>query len=131
MKKCPICKMIVEAENECPYCQTTLTYEETIESEREHIVYNKYFFLCMIKRVWFSVACSVFCIIRVIIQHATISPLLLCMAGLCVVSLIVSIFQRGLEKTIQWKYSQNYSTYKVQLWKYLFGGVAILLSLVI
>ena len=129
MKQCPTCTMIVEAENECPYCQTTLTYEATIESEAEHIVYNKYFWIWMLKRVWFSIACSIICIIRVITQHPTTTPLVISMFGLCTVSLVVSFFQRGLEKLASWKYSNEYSKFKMLMWKYVLGGTAVLFSL--
>jgi hypothetical protein len=43
MKICPKCKMTVDAENECPICYNTITYEPKVAVTKEKYVYNKYF----------------------------------------------------------------------------------------
>ncbi len=130
MKQCPTCKMTVNAENECPICRTTLTYEPTVHTDREHIILNKYYWIYFGKTIWFSLLCSIVCIVRVAIVRPQISPLLLGMAGLLVISVVVSVFQRKLPDAIRWKYRHmgEYAEYKVFLWKYLFAGIAVLFS---
>jgi len=128
MKKCPTCQMIVDAENECPICGATLTYEPTINSEKEHIILNKYYWIYLAKETWFSILCSIVCIVRVMIVGPQISPLLLGMIGLLVISIVVSIFRRNWVNAMQWKYTENHAGFKTSLWKYLFAAIAVLFA---
>lgn len=130
MKQCPTCKMTVDAENECPICSTTLTYEPTVNAEKEHIIFNKYYWIYFGKTTWFSFLCSIVCIVRVAIVRPQMSPLLVGMAGLLLISIVVSVFQRKLPDAIRWKYKHmgEYAEFKVSLWKYLYAAIAVLFS---
>ncbi len=130
MKQCPTCKMTVNEENECPICSTTLTYEPTVNAEKEHIIFNKYYWIYFGKTTWFSLLCSIVCIVRMAIVRPQISPLLLGMVGLLLISIVVSIFQRNLPDAIRWKYKHmgDYAELKISLWKYLSAVIAVLFS---
>ena len=122
--------MTVNAENECPICRTTLTYEPTVQAEKEHIVFNKYYWMYLGKTTWFSLLCAIVCIVRVVIVKPQISPLLFGMAGLLILSVVMSVFQRYLPDAIRWKYRHmgEYAEIKIFLWKYLCAGIAVLFS---
>jgi len=130
MKQCPTCKMTVDEKNECPICGTTLTYEPTVNAEKEQIIFNKYYWIYFVKTTWFPLLCSILCIVRTAIVRPQISPILLGMAGLLLISIVVSIFQRYLPDAIRWKYKHmgNYAEFKISMWKYLCASIAVLFS---
>jgi hypothetical protein len=131
MKQCPTCKMTVNAKNECPICHTTLTYEPCVIAEKEHIIFNRFYWIYFVKTTWFSLLCSIVCIIRAAIVRPPISPLLLGMVGLLLISIVVSIFQRSLPAAIRWKYilhGEDYAHFKISMWKYLCAAIAVLFS---
>lgn len=126
MKKCPTCQMIVDAENECPFCATTLTYEPMCEAKTEHLVWNKYLLIYIVKNVWFSAICCVVGLLKIIIAKPQISALLLCAGACAVISLIASISQRKFSEAMTWKYNEDYVPFKIGIWKYLLGVISIL-----
>lgn len=128
MKQCPTCRMTVREENECPFCHTTLTFEPSSPSEKEHIVYNKFYWTYLAKTAWFPVVCTVFCAVRTLIARPEMSQMLLYMLLFAAASLLVSLTQRATVRALRRKYSEDYSVFKVALWKYLFGAMAVLFS---
>ena len=130
MKQCPTCKMTVDENNECPICGATLTYEPTVNAEKEHIILNRYYWMYFVKTAWFSILCSIVCIVRVTIVRPQISPLLLGMAGLLLISIAVSVFQRTLPDLIRWKYRHmgEYPEFIISMWKYLCAVMAVLFA---
>ena len=126
-EKCPTCKMVVDAKNECPFCYTTLTYEPICADEHEHLVWNKYLFLYLANNIWFSLLCCIIGAIKLFMVIPTICGLWVFAAVLALVSLTVSISKRHLCKLLTWKYSDKYAIYKIGIWKYLFGGASIIL----
>lgn len=127
MKKCPTCQMIVDADNECPFCATTLTYEPKCEAERERLVWNKYLLIYIVKNTWFSLICCIVGLLKLLIARPQISVLLFSAGTCAIISLIASIFQRNFCKTMTWKYSEEYLPFKIGIWKYLLGGISIIL----
>lgn len=127
MKKCNLCQSIVNAEEECPICHNTLTYEPTCQETEEHYVWNKYYLLYVLKKIWFSLFCCVFGIIKLVITMPDMNKLLMAAIGCALISLLVSVFQRNLEKSITWKYSEDYAPFKIGVWKYLLGAISLLL----
>ncbi len=131
MKKCPTCKMIVDADSECPFCYTTITYEPIVYSDNEKYVYNKYFILHLIKQSWFSMLCLIFVVVRILLVQR--HSILLCVFSVlfALLSLVYSIYQRKITKYIQWKYSKEYSAFKASELKVMLGVFAVLFSLAI
>ena len=131
MKKCPNCKMIVDADNECPFCYTTITYEPIVNSDSEKYIYNRYYIGHLIKQSWFSMLCLIFVVVRILLVQT--HSLLFCIFSvlLAVLSLVYSIFQRKITKHIQWKYSKEYSVFRSSEAKIMLGVFAVLFSLVI
>lgn len=127
MKKCPTCQMIVDADNECPFCATTLTYEPKCEAESERLVWNKYLLIYIVKNTWFSLICCIVGLLKLLIARPQISVLLFSAGTCAIISLIASIFQRNFCKTMTWKYSEEYMPFKIGIWKYLLGGISIIL----
>ena len=126
MKKCNICHAIVDDENECPVCQNTLTYEPVCHETEEHFVWNKYYVAYLAKNTWFSLICCMVGLLKVIIARPQFNALLFTAGACAIISLIVSIFQRILCKTMTWKYSKEYVPFKLGIWKYLLGGISML-----
>ena len=134
MKICPTCKMTVDAENECPICYTTITYEPKVSADKEKYVYNKYFFWHVIKNSWFSVACFIIVALRLISKHQFSPQYLLCYVGifiLLLISVLISVFQRRLSRFLQWKYSKDYSEYLANYSKIILCAVAVLQAFLI
>ncbi len=134
MKICPTCKMQIDAENECPICYTTITYEPKVSADKEKYVYNKYFFRHLIKKLWFSVLCFIIALIRLIAKHQFSPQYSLCYVVIFVlllISLLISVFQRKFSLFLQWKYSKDYSEYVANYTKIIFGAVAILQAFLI
>lgn len=131
MKKCPVCKSTVYSESECPICQSTLTYEPPIMEEKEQIVWNKHYFLYLIKNVWFSLLCCITGIIVFFVSQPKIDYLFWLAIFFAAVSLYTSIFHRKLMKSMKEKYSDEYITFRIGKLKYFSGGIAILFFVVI
>ena len=53
MKKCPTCHMVVDEKDSCPFCDTSLLYEDSVDGE-EKIIFNRYFLIYLAKTMWFS-----------------------------------------------------------------------------
>ena len=131
MKVCPNCKMTVDAENECPFCYTTITYEPISNSDNEKYVFNKYFFGYMIKQSWFSMLCLIIVILRMFFIKTQFNFFFLMPILFAVISLVFSFFQRKIIKNAQWKYSKNYSEFRVVGVKIVTGILAVLFSVII
>ena len=59
MKKCNVCKCIVDEISECPICGNTITYEPPCMEDKERFVFNKYYLLYLLKNTWFAILCTV------------------------------------------------------------------------
>ena len=127
MKICPRCKMRIDAENECPMCHTTITYEPEVCEQKEKYIFNKYLLLYLGKNSWFSILCIIIILIRFIIKPHFSGYFIYIVLLLCI-SILASLFQRNLSKYLQWKYSKGYSEYAAIYTKIVSGGLAILLS---
>ena len=127
MKICPTCKMRIDAENECPMCHTTITYEPKVFEEREKYVFNKYLLLHLFKNSWFSILCLITVFIRFVIKPHLSGYFICIILSLCI-SIFASLFQRKFSKHLQWKYSKAYSEYAVNYTKIVSGGLAVLIS---
>lgn len=128
MKACPTCKMVVDAENECPFCYTTITYEPTTMSNKERYVFNKYFLWYLIKKSWFSVLCSIVVIMRMFFIKTEFHPIFLMPLFLAVLSLIFAVGERQIIKHIQWKYSEGYAEFSTIALKIFMGIIAVAMA---
>ena len=126
MKKCNVCHSIVNDEIECHICHNTLTYEPACLETEEHFVWNKYYVAYLAKNIWFSLICCTVGLLKVLMAQPQPNALLFAAGACALISLTVSVFQRTLSKTMTWKYSEEYVPFKLGIWKYLLGGVAIL-----
>lgn len=131
MKTCPNCKMTVNADSECPFCHTTITYEPTVNSEKEKYVFNKYFVWHIVKQCGFSFACLIAVLIRMILKKPTFDKYSLIIFACISVSVIFSLFQKKLCAYFQWKYSAEYSLFRSIVIKLFFGAAAVLFSFII
>ena len=64
--------------------------------------------------------------VKTALPYAFLLPLLL--AGL---SLLLSLLERKIASSMQWKYAEGYSAFKAVWGKVLFGALAVLLAFVI
>ena len=131
MRKCPVCQMTVDAKNECPICSATLTYEPVCDVEREHLLWNRYRWLYILKCAWFSMLCCIVDLLKIVIARPQINQLFWIAVTLAAVSLTVSLFQRKIFRLLTWKYSENYASYEIAIFKYIFGGISVILLLLL
>ena len=130
MKNCSVCKMTVAEENECPICQSTITYEPIIDCEKEKLKLNKYLFLYLLKHCWFSLACLMAVIIRLIVKQPVFNTYFALIIFCTISSILISLFERKLIKLVQWKYSLKYAVYSIYTLKLLFGIIAVIFSFI-
>ena len=130
MKKCPTCKMTVNADNECPFCGATLTYEQTCDADREHTVWNRYYLGYLAKTIWFSVICCIFGSVKLIVARPPMSELLITAIVFALLSLLISCLQRPLMRG-KWIYKESYVPVQIALWKYGFGLLSVIFFLFI
>lgn len=119
--------MRIDAENECPMCHTTITYEPKVFEQKEKYIFNKYLLLHLIKNSWYSILCFIIVLIRFIMKPHFSEFSIYIILLLCI-SILASLFQRKFSKYLQWKYSKDYSEYAVNYTKIVSGGLAVLLS---
>ena len=121
--------MTVDADNECPFCGTTLTYEPVCDADKERIVWNKYYLKYMAKTIWFAVVCCIVGVIKVIVARPPVSELLITAIVLALFSLCISCFQRSWMVRMKWKYNESYLLFLIPLWKYGFGALSVIFFL--
>ena len=130
MKTCPNCKMTVSADSECPFWHTSITYEPTVNSDKEKYVLNKYLIWHIVKQCGFSFICFIAVLIRMILRKPIFDKYSLIIIVCISVSVIFSLFQRKISTYSQWKYSAEYALFRVVGLKILFGAVAVLFSFI-
>ena len=126
VKQCPRCSMTVDDDTECPFCHETLTFEPSVPADKEHIVYNKYYWIYKLKTMWFSLACLIFCAVRLLTAEQYWYPnMLLCW----LVCFGVSLAQRPLTRALQYYLQEDRAAFTTEITKYIFGALAIFISL--
>ena len=130
MKKCPTCKMTVNADNECPFCYTSIIYEKETLSDKEEYVWNKYFVWYLIKQSWFSLLCFIIVTIRLFYIRDALDAYVIVPTLFLLVSFIFSLFGRKITSFMYWKYSEDYSAFRTVLTKVIAGALAVLFSFV-
>ena len=137
MKKCPNCQMIVNEPYECPYCQTTLTYEAPVMTDREKLRCNRYFWLFQLKNCWFSLLC-LFVSITVMLLSGSDNPdmlrIHLTLSGGCLLLLLCGFFQRQIARWNPLGNAHEHTTeegrlYRIKLYQYAIGGILAAASL--
>ena len=131
MKRCPRCRMTLEAEAECPICRESLLYEGTVEAEREQIVWNRYYLWYILRTVWFPFVCAVFVGVRICMSRPPEGGLWITAAVLSLAALLSAIFQRKLLTALQSQYSEWRAWYNLYFIKYIFAVLAVIISLLI
>ncbi|MBQ8497706.1 MAG: hypothetical protein IJ489_09675 [Clostridia bacterium] len=129
MKHCPTCKMTVDEENECPFCSSNLTYEPTVSEEKEHIIWNRYYFAYIFKNSWFSLSCILIGMVKIILTRPPLSVLFLLAVLFALVSLSASIFQRRLANKLKKIFNEDYIPLEIGFEKYIIGAVALVMFL--
>ena len=133
MKKCNVCQCIVDEKSECPICGNTLTYEPTVTEDREHFVFNKYYYIYLLKNAWFAVFCTIASIIILIVDTPISSyslRFILPAIVLLIASLADSFFKRSQYKRLLKIYSERRANYMITYDKYLYGTVAVIFFLI-
>lgn len=135
MKKCPTCGMIVREPYECPYCQTTLTYEAPVMTDREKLRCNRYFWLFQLKNCWFSLLCVIITAVTVLLAEPYTMQVHVPLFILCVILLLEAFFQRqiaGLEflQNLNW-ITEEGLIFRLKTAQYVLGGFCAAASVVI
>lgn len=133
MKKCNFCGCIVDEKSECPICQNTLTYEPPCMEDEEHFVFNKYYYVYLLKNAWFAVLCTIASIIILIVDTPTSSyslRLIFPAIVLLIASLVDSFFKRWRYKRLLKIYTEPWAKQLIAYDKYFYGAAAVILFLI-
>lgn len=143
MKECPTCRMIVDEPYECPYCQTTLTYENPVMTDREKLRCNRYFWLFQLKNCWFSLLCLLVSAVVTVLSCTDDTPLLLqpmiqrlhlTLTGGCLLLLLYGFFQRQIARWnpfgIEKHTTEEGRIFGIKLFQYAISGFLAAASVV-
>lgn len=125
MKKCPVCKSVVDESFACPICGTTLTYEPECYSEEERYAFNKYFLRYLLRQCWFSLLSLIIVLIATIFTVPELHQICITAWFCAIVSGLMGALQRKWIKWSLYKYTEEYARFGVVLGKYLTAGAAI------
>lgn len=125
MKKCNVCKCIVDEKSECPICGNTITYEPPCMKDKEHFVFSKYYLLYLLKNTWFALLCTIIGSIITIITKPAFDVTLILAITMLITSFLYGIFNRRYARAIQWKYSEKLSKWHAFLSQFTAGFLAL------
>ena len=125
MKKCNVCKCIVDEIRECPVCGNALTYEPPCMEDKEKFVFNKYYLLYLLKNTWFAILCTVIGIVIAITAKPDFDITVALAIAMLVASFLFGIFRRRYAHAIQWKYSEKYTNIRAIGAQFTTGILAI------
>lgn len=125
MKKCNVCKCIVDEISVCPICGNTLTYEPPFMEDKEKFVFNKYYLLYLLKNTWFAILCTVIGIVIAITAKPDFDITVALAIAMLVASFLFGIFRRRYARAIQWKYSEKYANIRAIGAQFTTGILAI------
>ena len=125
MKKCNICKCIVDEISECPICGNTITYEPPCMEDKERFVFNKYYLLYLLKNTWFAILCTVIGIVIAITAKPDFDITVALAIAMLVASFLFGVFRRRYARAIQWKYSEKYTNIRAIRAQFTAGILAI------
>lgn len=128
MKSCPTCKMTVDADNECPICQATLTYEPSLDSNKEKLKLNRYLFFYLFKNLWLSVACIIAISVKMILAKPVIDRYFVCVSVLALLSLLESVFRRKAVKFSLRFLRQTYAEFTLRTFKITCALAAVIIA---
>lgn len=131
MKKCPVCNMVVDADNECPICNTSIFYEDKVPKQKEKFIFNKYYIIYMLKKCWFSIACLIFVIIKWIVSDLQFDYIHLLCPFYSLIAVIFALFHRQIARHTTWKYSKEYADFRVLNIILVFSFLGVVLSFVL
>ena len=131
MKICPKCKSRTVEDIECPICGESITYEETIDEEKEKIRFNKYYLRYLLRNCLFALICTA----AVIVINAINAPILdysyFIIYGIAFMSLAASVFKRTF---VMWNIivcKERYATFTVNLFIIMSGLLSVKLAFAI
>ena len=75
--------------------------------------------------------CCIVDLLKIVIARPQINQLFWIAVTLAAVSLTVSLFQRKIFRLLTWKYSEIYASYEIAIFKYIFGGISVILLLLL
>ena len=128
MKKCPTCQSIVDDDDTCPICQTSLIYEPSAHTDDEKIVWNRYYVMYLLKTLAFSVLCFLFCIIRVIGWREELDSLCVPIVLFSALSLFLGLTDRRMPASAAVFYKKEGYRFSMVLGKYLSAITAVILA---
>lgn len=125
LKKCNVCKCIVDEISECPVCGNTITYEPPCMEDKEKFVFNRYYLLYLLKNTWFAILCTVIGIVIAITAKPDFDITVALAIAMLVASFLFGIFRRRYARAIQWKYSEKYANIRAIGAQFTTGILAI------
>lgn len=101
--------------------------------DEEHFVFNKYYYVYLLKNAWFAVLCTIASIIILIVDTPTSSyslRFILPAIVLLIASLVDSFFKRSQYRRLLKIYSERWANYMIAYDKYFYGAAAVILFLI-
>ncbi len=129
MKQCPKCRSIVDDNDICPICKTSLIYEPSAHTDEEQIVFSRYYAVYLLKTLWFSVLCFLLCVIRVIGWHAELGAFCMPILLFSVLSFVLGATRRRAPTFTGAFYTKEGYRFLMVLFQYLSAGMAVFLAM--
>ena len=101
--------------------------------DEEHFVFNKYYYVYLLKNAWFAVLCTIASIIILIVDTPTSSyslRFILPAIVLLIASLVNSFFKRWRYKRLLKIYTEPWAKQLIAYDKYFYGAAAVILFLI-
>ena len=95
--------------------------------DRERFVFNKYYYIYLIKCTWFSILCTVASAVICIIMKPTAPAFLVPAVFSLILSLITAFFKRKLYPHLIYKYNEQYAKGFIDYIKYFLGVTSVIL----
>ena len=126
LKQCPTCRSVVDDNDTCPICNTSLVYEPSAHTDNEKIVLNRYYGVYLLKTLWFSVISWAFCVIRVIGWHESLDTLCVPILVFSTLSPLLGLWQRKPPSTTF--YTKDGYRFLMILGKYVSAITAVVIA---
>jgi glucose-6-phosphate-specific signal transduction histidine kinase len=102
-------------------------------ADKEHFIFNKYYYVYLLKNAWFSILCTIKIIVTLLVNTPTSSyslRLILPAIVLLIASLVNSFFKRWRYKRLLKIYTKPWAKQLIAYDKYFYGAAAVILFLI-
>ncbi len=134
MKECRVCRMIVDADGECPICGSTVTYEPEIERKRPKYRCNRYLWGYLLRNYWFPAILAAYNLYVILRHRPEASDFFLYALTMMFISLYTSVRHGTMRERLLRRTGEEseWTVLYLGVLKYICGGAsAVMLTLIV